>query len=648
MLFLSIAVKTAIPATAPAATSGAVTFTSIEPENWLQITGEASAGAGPLYLLRWNETLSEWRVYMEDRPIVVDSTALGGLFSAAYPFPKGEESFCLYDPAAVITATASAAQTGSPLTAPSSGPLTDAQLRASSVPVQIKGLQQNGATVKPVGVDNFGNLGVALADPLTAFNELLVAEPLPRVQIDAAYGLLTTDVETRTSLSGAATAANSLFDVQTGTTAGAYAVVRSRRVVRYRPGQGCAIAITARFTTGVAQSLQLAGAFTATDGLFVGYNGTSFGYMRRIPGAIAIWRLTVTTGATGAETITVRLAGTNFTVAAAGALSTTATAQLIAARVGGYTGWTSSVSPTSNGATVTFLQEVAAATTGTFTLTSTGGAVGTFAEIQAGAPNDNSTGFVAQTAWNVDRLDGSGGANNPSGMLLDPAKLNVYQIVYPYLGAGTIVLRVMTPDRRWTTVHVDQYPNAHNVPSMRNPSLRVGWVAASLGSTTNLTVQGASAAGFVQGRYVSLRDPVGVSGVFTGVSGTENAWILLRNRAEFGGVVNQRQLLPLISNLTVETAARIVRARYVLNPTLSATVNWQYVNQSTSSVEYATPTGITISGGTQVGAFAAATNQTLPLDTLDLRLEPGDVLAVALQTVSSTATADVSLNWHEE
>lgn len=32
----------------------------------------------------------------------------------------------------------------------------------------------------------------------------------------------------------------------------------------------------------------------------------------------------------------------------------------------------------------------------------------------------------------------------------------------------------------------------------------------------------------------------------------------------------------------------------------------------------------------------------------DLRLEPGDVLAVALQTASSTATADVSLNWHEE
>jgi len=29
-------------------------------------------------------------------------------------------------------------------------------------------------------------------------------------------------------------------------------------------------------------------------------------------------------------------------------------------------------------------------------------------------------------------------------------------------------------------------------------------------------------------------------------------------------------------------------------------------------------------------------------------MEPGDVLAVALQTASSTATTNVSLNWHEE
>ena len=56
MSFASIGIKTSIPVTAPAATSGAVTFASIDPVNWLQITGKATVGSGSLYLLRWNQT----------------------------------------------------------------------------------------------------------------------------------------------------------------------------------------------------------------------------------------------------------------------------------------------------------------------------------------------------------------------------------------------------------------------------------------------------------------------------------------------------------------------------------------------------------------------------------------------------------------
>ncbi|HNB46606.1 MAG TPA: hypothetical protein PLL72_20665, partial [Burkholderiaceae bacterium] len=118
MSFASIAIKTSIPGTAPAATSGALTFSTIEDENWLQIIGDATAGSGSLYLLRWNPDLAVWHPYMGDKPIAVDSAAFDGLFSAAYPFPKGEESFVLYDPTGTITATASAARTGSPLVAP--------------------------------------------------------------------------------------------------------------------------------------------------------------------------------------------------------------------------------------------------------------------------------------------------------------------------------------------------------------------------------------------------------------------------------------------------------------------------------------------------------------------------------------------------
>ena len=107
-------------------------------------------------------------------------------------------------------------------------------------------------------------------------------------------------------------------------------------------------------------------------------------------------------------------------------------------------------------------------------------------------------------------------------------------------------------------------------------------------------------------------------------------------------------MLPYNLGITVETSNRIVRARVVLNPTISGTITWGYVAQTTSSVEFATPTAVTISGGTAVAFSAAVTNSALSLSDLDLRMEPGDVLAIALQTASSTATANVSLNWQED
>lgn len=458
------------------------------------------------------------------------------------------------------------------------------------------------------------------ASASTAFGEALTASPTPRVQIDAVCGVLTTDHQTVTASGGTVGAANALFVCQTGTGAGGYAVLRSRRILRYRPGQGCQALFTSLYTTPVANSLQLAGVFTATDMLAVGYNGTSFGYLRRIPGACAIYRLTVTVGAGGVETLTVKLDGVDFTIVTPGALSTTATAQLIAARVGGYTGWSNNVSPTSNGSTVTF------------------------AVVQAGAANDDATAFVAQTSWSVDKLDGSG----PSGMTLDPTKLNVWKITYPYLGAGSITLHVMAPDGKMYLCHTDEYPNTHTATSLRNPSLRLGWIASSLGSTTNLTVKGASGCGSIQGQRLPLRDPVGISTTASGVSTTEYAYLLLRNRGEFAATINQRQVLPLSAGLTCETTARIVRARYVIDPTLSATVNWQYVNQGSSCVEYATPSGVTITGGTQVAALDAVTQQREDLRDLDIRIEPGEVLAIALTTASATATATISMNWHEE
>ena len=168
MAFVSIGIKTSIPVTVPSATSGAVTFTSIDEENWLQISGDASAGSGSLYLLRWYPDLAEWRVYMEDKPMSVNSATFSGQFSGHYPFPSREESFVLYDPASAITATASAARTGSPLAAP-----TPASSGASGGATEAKQDTGNASLVSILGQLDSKTSTLATASAQTTGNSSL-------------------------------------------------------------------------------------------------------------------------------------------------------------------------------------------------------------------------------------------------------------------------------------------------------------------------------------------------------------------------------------------------------------------------------------------------------------------------------------------
>jgi len=499
-------------------------------------------------------------------------------------------------------------------------------------------------------VDALNQLREYTPEPLTAFGETVATHLEPRIQIDAVYGIRTTDHETFTDgASGTVAAASSVFVCTTGTSVGGYGVIRSKRIVRYRPGQGIRARFTAYYSAGVANSLLISGLFSATDGLFFGYSGTTFGILRRVAGAAAIHRLTVSAGAGGAETITVTLNDVAVTVSAGGVLTTTATAELIAERVGGYTGWSHSTSPTSNGATVTFIQGNPAATAGAFTLSSTGTAAGTFATVQAGAANDNSTGFVAQTAWNVDVCDGSRSQLNQSGFLLDPSKLNVFQVVYPFLGAGPIRWYILDPvTARWNLVHVTRYPNTATIPSQRNPIYRLGWAAASLGSTSNLTVAGASAAAFTEGAVLPLRNPNGRAVTVTAGT-TEYVAIAFRVRGDFGSTVNQAEVWPHNIQAGIETGNRSATIRVYLNPTMTGAVAWAYQDQTVSVMEYATPTSITPSAGQLIATTVAATGGATAIDlaSLDVRIQPGDTLAISVEAASNTASTIVAMTWQE-
>lgn len=136
----------------------------------------------------------------------------------------------------------------------------------------------------PVGlaVDADGNLMLSSSSvPLTAFDDERVA------QLIAVVGWTFNDnvnpdlVRATTTSAGSVTTSNSKAVLQTGAATSSSATISTVRALRYTPGLGALVRLTALFTTGVAGSSQLIGIGDSADGFFFGYQGATFGIIRR-------------------------------------------------------------------------------------------------------------------------------------------------------------------------------------------------------------------------------------------------------------------------------------------------------------------------------------------------------------------------------
>lgn len=471
------------------------------------------------------------------------------------------------------------------------------------------------------------------AGPRGAFGELVTSHLTPRVQIDGTYGALASDIIQMADGAGSsAVVTNQLFTVNSGTAVNGYGDLTSKRLARYRAGQGMRARWTAAFDPGVADYVSGAGPMTMTNGLIVGYVGTEFGVTRRIAGECEIRTLTVTTGSTGAGTIVVTLDGTATNVTIGGALSTANTAETIAQET--FTGWTA----TATGSVVTFQSMMPEALAGAFTFAAGGsGAVATGPTlVLAGAPNDL-TDFVAQTDWNRD-----------TAFWLDPSKLNVYEATIAYLGAGNLTVAVMNPrSGHFEPVHVYEYPNTAVIPSSTNPTYRIGWFSQSMGSTTALEVIGASGALFVEGDVETFREPHAATRTATGVS-TEVALLSVRNSWIFAGTVNQREID--VHTLTVGVdGSKPASIRVCLDSTLSGLPEWTAVGAD-SSMQVELSNGLTVTNCHLVAALAlgGGSSADIELHELDLRMAPGDTLVVTGEVVGGAGSdISVALAWQE-
>jgi hypothetical protein len=464
----------------------------------------------------------------------------------------------------------------------------------------------------------------------SAYGDTSVINPTPVAQLNAVYGL-GDQADAFLATSGSYTTTDAIFRCTTGTDPNGLSGILSRRSVDYRPGQGLLCRFSCKFDDPVALNWQQAGFTSNTDSLMFTYDGLDFGILRAHSGFVEIQRLTVTTPAAGAENATIQVAGTNYTVPL-----TAGTVQLNASEIA--TSLDAQVPLhhiTSNDDTVCFVGFVGGPLTG-FTFSSAT-AVAAWSQETAGQTVNRV--HVKQEDWNRDTVP-----------WFRPQKGNVYQIRAQWLGFGNVEFYVEDPDSgKLVLVHVLKYPNQYDLPSLGNPSLKVGWFNGNVGSTVGTTMEGSSAAGFVEGDLIYHSAPRTHAGEDLAVSTVEQNILTLRSRRDFGGRANK---IPceFIQLAMASESTKITHIAAYRNADFPAhACTWQYHEEAESVIEVCedvTP----ISNGDLLATFVIGPGGSEIIDLRDItqQLQPGETISFTAHVTSGAASAVVvTCTWRE-
>lgn len=502
--------------------------------------------------------------------------------------------------------------------------------------------------------DQYGNILNEGATHRSAFGEPVAIPITPVIQLDGLYGLNPNKFETFTGTStgsaGTATTTNTLMQVATdgGASIGSYGVIRSRRAVRYRPGQGALCRFTAKFSTGTAGYTQRAGFFAQEQALQIGYDGTSFGILLENGGKAHIHAFTITTLDAGDVTVTLNTeAYTAVTVAGTTIGDRIAS---LAAGLEANSDFTADWIVEYDNTKICFLSTSLGVKNGTYSMTSTTTISTTNSAIQSGVATTAT--WTSQASFNIDTLDGTG----PSGVTLDPQKLNVYQINFRWLGAGELRFAVENPiNGDMIFFHHEHYSNRNTDVHIDNPSLKLGYVAASLGGQNSaITVEGASMMGAIEGIISPTDLPVAVSHTRTaGMTGGTNEWTILglRNNVIHKAKINTREIILkrlAIGGTAAGGAPLIMTVWY--NPVTAANLSWVARGEESSASYSTTETTVTTTGLVPLftSVISDNTSDNIELEDLRIVIPPNNEIVVTAKSTANINRANIGLTWVED
>jgi len=243
---------------------------------------------------------------------------------------------------------------------------------------------------------------------------------------------------------------------------------------------------------------------------------------------------------------------------------------------------------------------------------------------------------VPQSAWNIDRLNGSG----PSGKVVDWTKAQILQIDFQWLGVGGVRFGIEVDS---VMVYVHEFKHAGLVESvyMHNGTQPVRYEIRSTGGTGTLCQICSSVSSEGGSNKTGITAVADTDGVLVScATGAIRLLTALRIAADSSDC----QLL-IEKVYTLNTAANTnYRWVLLLNPTIVGTPAW--VDVGTSPIQQWTGTGAeTMTGGTSLDAGYASRDSRQSTATTNPSLNPGvsiagtpDIVALGIESIGGTST----------
>ncbi len=274
---------------------------------------------------------------------------------------------------------------------------------------------------------------------------------------------------------------------------------------------------------------------------------------------------------------------------------------------------------------------------------STGVTADALTEVTSGALSTDS--WVAQTSWNIDKMDGSG----ISGQTLDVTKGNVYKIQYQWLGFGAIVFSIENSvTGEIQDVHRIAYANANTIPSINNPTLPFSYSVKNVDNTSDLKIEASSVGLFTEGVNNIVGAPFSVNSSKSGIGASQTNLVTIRNKLIFNGVINRVPIDLTFLSVGVDSVKGATVSLFK-NADVAGSVDWQDVDLANSVVEYDID-GVLISGAVSMFSILVPKDSSEPTDLrgLNIELQPGESLTLAASSTGGAGSFDSTLNWLEQ